>query len=178
MMKTVYDNRKSIATVIAMTKCKWHNRNMFVPEPKEMKGIRRVDDDKREQELVKKIDSDNRSNELHILDFDVDADRADMLITDSLAKTLIKKTDEVVYTEGNSRSIINVDTISDNFSSGDRVDLNSLKAKGLIPAKTRRVKILADGRLSTHGLEIEANSFSLQAIKMITLTGGTAIQKR
>ena len=75
-------------------------------------------------------------------------------------------------------AIVNLGAINDAFSDGDKVNIETLKAKGLVPAKTKRVKILADGRLDKHGLEVEANSFSAQAIKMITLTGGTAVQKR
>ena len=88
----------------------------------------------------------------------------------------------VVYKDSGSTAgymaIVNLGAINDAFSDGDKVNIETLKAKGLVPAKTKRVKILADGRLDKHGLEVEANSFSAQAIKMITLTGGTAVQKR
>jgi ribosomal protein L15 len=47
--------------------------------------------------------------------------------------------------------------------------------KKLIDADCKRVKILADGDLDK-ALVVEANSFSLQAIKMITLTGGHALK--
>ena len=175
MIKVLYNNRKGFATVLAMIKCKWHNRNMVVPDPKKMKGIRTVDDDNREQEIVKKITIESKKSDLNILDLDVDADRADMLITDSLAKTLIKKTDEVVYTDGNARSIINVDTISDSFSPGDRVDLNSLKAKGVIDQEVCFIKVLSRGRIDKP-LKVYANDFSLSAVKMIALTGGQAFK--
>ena len=49
-----------------------------------------------------------------------------------------------------------------------------MKAKKLIPAKTVRIKILADGHL-TKPLTVKANYYSVQAIKMIELTGGTVI---
>ena len=49
-----------------------------------------------------------------------------------------------------------------------------LKEKKLIPAKTMRIKILADGHLKKP-LTIKANYYSIQAIKMIELTGGKVI---
>lgn len=175
MTKLLYNNRKGLATAIAMTKCKWHNRNMVIPEPKKLKGMRTVEDDRREQELVKKINNNSKKKETNILDLDVDVNRADMLITDSLAKTLIKKSDEVIYTDGNARSIINVDTLSNNFSSGDRVDLNTLKEKGVIDREVCYIKILAGGRIDKP-LIVYANDFSLSAVKMIALTGGQAVK--
>jgi ribosomal protein L15 len=55
--------------------------------------------------------------------------------------------------------------------------LDELKAKKLVPAKTRRLKILAHGILSKP-LTVKANSYSVQAIKMIELTGGTVVIRR
>ena len=52
-----------------------------------------------------------------------------------------------------------------------------LKAKKLIPKDIKRIKVLADGVLSKP-LTIKANSYSVQAIKMIELTGGTVIMHR
>ena len=107
---------------------------------------------------------------------DVDVSEADALMTDDIALAT------VVYKEGGStegyKATVNLGAINDVFADGDKVNLETLKAKGLAPAKAKRVKILASGHLNKHGLEVEANSFSVQAIKMITLTGGTAIQKK
>ena len=106
----------------------------------------------------------------------VDVADADALMADDVALAT------VVYKEGGStegyKATVNLGAINDAFNDGDKVDLAALKAKGLAPAKAKRVKVLASGRLEKHGLEVEANSFSLQAIKMITLTGGTAVQKK
>jgi len=107
---------------------------------------------------------------------DVDVSEADALMTDDIALAT------VVYKEGGStegyKATVNLGAINDVFADGDKVNLETLKAKGLAPAKAKRVKILASGHLNKHGLEVEANGFSVQAIKMITLTGGTAIQKK
>ena len=106
----------------------------------------------------------------------VDVSEADALMADDVALAT------VVYKEGGSaegyKATVNLGAINEAFADGDKVNLETLKAKGLVPAKAKRVKILSSGRLDKHGLEVEANSFSVQAIKMITLTGGTAVQKK
>lgn len=104
----------------------------------------------------------------------VDVETADKLMTDEVAIAAI----ETVGGAGvGMKSIVNVCDINSAFSDGDTVDLDSLKAKGLVPAKTQRVKILADGTLDK-AITVYAEQFSVQAIKMITLTGGKAIQKK
>ena len=105
----------------------------------------------------------------------VDVERADELISDSLAKNLVRKGGEVVYTDGSSKSIINVDTLSENFHPGDRIDVNTLKKKSLIPYDTAYIKVLARGIIDKP-LSVCANDFSLSAVKMIALTGGEAIK--
>ncbi|MBE6643750.1 MAG: hypothetical protein E7612_00055 [Ruminococcaceae bacterium] len=74
------------------------------------------------------------------------------------------------------RAIVNIDTISESFESGETVDLESLKIKGMIPKKAASVKILARGTL-TKPLTVIADDYSMQAVKMILLTGGRAARK-
>ncbi len=105
----------------------------------------------------------------------VDMEKADELITDSLAKNLMKRGREAVYTSGNSKSIINVDTLSQNFAPGERVDVNVLKNKSLVPYDTAYIKVLARGIIDKP-LRVCANDFSLSAVKMIALTGGEAVK--
>ena len=71
--------------------------------------------------------------------------------------------------------MINVDTLSENFSSGDKVDINILKSRGLVPEDASNLKVLARGNIDKP-LIVYANEFSLGAIKMIALTGGEAIK--
>ena len=104
----------------------------------------------------------------------IDAAYADSVITDSLAKNLIRK-DSIIETYGNKRQIINVDTLSRSFSSGERVDVNLLKKKNLIPYDTGYIKVLSRGIIDKP-LDVYANDFSLSAVKMIALTGGKAIK--
>ena len=104
----------------------------------------------------------------------IDVETADKLMSDETAATVI----ETVGGAGvGAKAIINISDINAAFSDGDTVDIDALKAKKLIPAKTQRIKVLADGTLDKV-LTVYAEQFSVQAIKMITLTGGKAIQKK
>lgn len=105
----------------------------------------------------------------------VDKERADDLITDSLAKNLLTKGENVIETDGTKKRIINVDTLSENFLPGDVVDVNILKNMSLVPYDTAYIKVLARGMIDKP-LKVYANDFSLSAIKMIALTGGESIR--
>lgn len=105
----------------------------------------------------------------------VDMERADELISDSLAKELVKKSRESVITGGYQKGIINVDTLSESFCDGERVDINILKSRGLLADNTAYLKVLARGSIDKP-LSVYANDFSLSAVKMIALTGGEAVK--
>jgi ribosomal protein L18E len=105
----------------------------------------------------------------------VDRAEADNLISDSMAKGLIKKQGDTVKTNGWKKAIVNIELLEREFSSGERVDINVLKERALIAEDVGYIKILADGALSKP-LSVYANAFSLSAVKMIALTGGEAIK--
>ena len=115
-----------------------------------------------------------RGEELEV-DLEIDAEKADTLISDSLAKSLIKREGEMVFTNGSEKGIVNIDLLNKNFSSGDRVDINSLKEKGILGKEVAYYKVLAGGKINK-ALKVYANDFSLTAVKMIALTGGEAIK--
>jgi ribosomal protein L15 len=123
-----------------------------------------------EKDEEKEMTAKEESEEIKI---PMNREQADELISDNLAKSLVKKEDLTVYTNGSRRSIINVDTLSDNFKNGDKVDVNDLKTKSLVPYDTGYIKVLARGVIDK-SLNVYANDFSLSAIKMIALTGGKA----
>ena len=101
----------------------------------------------------------------------IDAEQADEMISDELAMS-------TVVFEGHAghgqRDIINIGVLDKVFSANDVITLAVLKEKGLISRDACRIKVLADGVLSKP-LTIKAESYSIQAIKMIKLTGGTVI---
>ncbi len=70
---------------------------------------------------------------------------------------------------------INLGELCMHFEAGEVVTLAALREKGLIGKAYGRVKILAGG-VMTKPLTVVADKFSVQAIKMITLAGGTARQ--
>lgn len=59
------------------------------------------------------------------------------------------------------------------FEPGSTVDLDSAKARGMIPKTSKRLKILAKGDLD-RPLTIRAHRFSARAKDAITNAGGTA----
>ena len=101
----------------------------------------------------------------------IDAEEADAMISDSLAM----KTANYESGAGHGQQdIINIGVLDDNFEANDVISLAVLKEKGLISKKAGRMKVLADGTLNKP-LTIKSESYSIQAIKMIELTGGTVI---
>lgn len=104
----------------------------------------------------------------------IDAERADELLSDTAAMSAI------CYEHGvssGSRDFVNIGDIDRCFEPGDTVTIDELKKAGLVQKRTVRVKVLADGYL-TKPLTVKAHSFSIQAVKMIRLTGGTAVVLR
>ena len=103
----------------------------------------------------------------------LDAASADELISDKMAKNLIHKAPSI-KTFGNKKRIVNIGELSSAFADGERVDINRMKAVGIVPYNTFKVKVLASGELDKK-LFVYANGFSKTAIKMIALKGGEAI---
>ena len=131
---------------------------------------------KESEDLLKVTEKvDIEDSEVEDPKIEVKMEYADSMITDTMARRMIKNEREVVYTDGRSRSIINVDTLSRNFMADDRVDVNILKKKSLVPYDTNYIKVLARGAIDKP-LHVYANEFSLSAVKMILLSGGEAIR--
>ena len=106
------------------------------------------------------------------------AEKADELMTDAEAEEHIEIIEETPGRERKGKfHAINLDTICDHFEDGEKVTLDDLKAKKLAPQSCGRLKVLARGTMNKK-LTIEADSFSLQAVKMITLAGGHSEQYR
>ena len=65
---------------------------------------------------------------------------------------------------------VNVSTLEESFDSGV-VDIDALKAKGLVPRREKAVKILGSGEL-TKKLTVKATAFSASAKEKIEKAGG------
>lgn len=189
-----YKNRHRLASATAMLRCRWHNRaykamppreivksdlkydlksfgatdtvdtEENIPDPEEVTAFEETEDE------VEKTDVEDDDPVLEI-----DAEKADELISDSLAKTLIKREGEMVYTSGSERAIVNIDILAKNFAPNEKIDVNVLKSCGILQPEIAYYKVLAGGRIDKP-LKIYANDFSLTAVKMIALTGGEAIK--
>ena len=118
-------------------------------------------------------------------DFDimeaVTVEEAAEVISDEEAEELVE---ELVVNPVKTRqrvkkrtNIINIEALSKNYSAGDTVTLDGLKDKKLIAPSTTYYKVLASGILDKP-LIVEADDFSLEAVKMILLTGGRVIKTR
>lgn len=58
------------------------------------------------------------------------------------------------------------------FSEGDRVDGESLKARGLVRKADRPIKLLGDGELEVKKLTVEVEAVSRAAAEAVTAAGG------
>lgn len=94
-------------------------------------------------------------------------------MTDEAAESMVIVASGTPSPTTGRKAVVNIDTISANFNDGDTVDLDALKEKKLVSRKETAVKILARGRLNKQ-LNVVANDFSADAVKMICLMGGTA----
>ncbi len=94
-------------------------------------------------------------------------------MTDEAAESMVIVANGTSSPTTGRKAVVNIDTISANFNDGDTVDLDALKEKKLVARKETAVKILARGRLNKQ-LNVVANDFSADAVKMICLMGGTA----
>ena len=98
-------------------------------------------------------------------------------VSPQAAVALAEEAEEQPRAARAKRSYVNLDTVSANFREGEKVDLAALQAKGLVDKKATAYKVLARGSLDK-SLTIEANDFSLPAVKMIALTGGRVVKIR
>lgn len=105
----------------------------------------------------------------------VSATEADVLMQDEVAEILIESLGGI--SDRTKTGIVNIDTLSQHFKDGEKVTLEEVKkrVKGFGKNVTY-LKVLARGTLDKK-LTVEADGFSLQAAKMIILTGGKAVKK-
>ena len=110
-------------------------------------------------------------------DSKVSVDDAHKLVSDKMAKSFVIVRKTTLAIEGKIGEI-NISVINNNFNSNDEVTLDSLKAKKLMPKNIGRIKVLGGGKIDKP-MHIVADEFSLKAIKMIILVGGstTVIRK-
>lgn len=102
--------------------------------------------------------------------------QAAALMSDDAAEHRIEE--GVRYADKTKTAIVNVDTLSKVFADGEKVTLEKIKAR--VPSVNKKVtyiKVLARGELNK-ALVVEADDFSLEAVKMIAICGGRIIRTR
>lgn len=101
---------------------------------------------------------------------------AEELMKDEIAEILVRESEN----EGlhGKQTIVNVDTLNEYFEEGEYVTLEKMRERiPFLNKKANVIKVLARGSISK-ALEVEADDFSLAAVKMIILAGGNVYRKR
>lgn len=163
--------KERIFDKIARVRCKSRMAKM----ESEASGEANKDEQKENKEASSASSKDIKPLECESDFMTINRERADSLISDSLAKSLLRRERETVYTSGYKRGVVNVDTLSESFEAGEMINLNDMKERRIVSQDTLLVKVLARGRIDKP-LSVKANAFSLSAVKMIALSGGEAIK--
>ncbi len=101
---------------------------------------------------------------------------AEELMKDEIAEVLVRQSESL--SARGKQTIVNVDTLGEYFSDGEVVTLEEMRDRiPFLNKKATCVKVLARGVLSK-SLTVEADDFSLAAVKMIVLAGGDVYRKR
>ncbi|MCM1306753.1 MAG: uL15 family ribosomal protein, partial [Firmicutes bacterium] len=116
--------------------------------------------------LTNKLYKQNLCEVMHVHDCDV--------LDDEIAEKCIE-TKNVDFIDDSVIETVKLDDIDANFQDGNRVTLEKLRKLGLVSEDCTGYTVTADKRL-TKPLIIVANDFTLEAVKMIALTGGRAIR--
>lgn len=97
-------------------------------------------------------------------------------MADDRAKLRVQEGNEV--SDRTKSGIVNVDTLGKFFNEGEKVTVAEIKRRvSYFPKNVTYIKVLARGKLDKP-LIIVADDFSLEAVKMIVLTGGRAIRTK
>ena len=106
----------------------------------------------------------------------ISVDDVSRLMTDEEAEQNVEVCNRIA--DKTKTGIVNVDVLSKVFSAGEKVTLDEIKKRVVgFNKKITYVKVLARGFIDKP-LIVEADDYSLDAVKMILLTGGTVIRTR
>jgi ribosomal protein L15 len=116
--------------------------------------------------LVKDKRNDLLYQSIHVHDADV--------ISDEDAERYVELRERAPIADENF-AVVSLDTLDTEFLDGNKVTLDKLKKKGIIPEECNGYYLTAGKRLSKP-LYVIADEISPSAVKMIVLTGGRAIE--
>ncbi len=98
------------------------------------------------------------------------------LMADDKAKLRVQQGEEL--SDKSKAGVVNIDTLGQFFEEGEKVTIAEIKKRVPFVAKNLTyIKVLARGTLNKP-LVVVADDFSLEAVKMIVLTGGRAIRTK
>lgn len=131
------------------------------------------------RQLIKVLDDSDDirliEKEINVLK-EVSATQVDKLMTDEQTEKLTEKSQRIA--NKTRKAMINVDTISACFNDGETVTIEELKKRVLsFDKKATYYKVCARGTLDKK-LTVDADDVSVEAKKMILLTGGKVILSR
>ncbi len=129
-----------------------------------------------ERKLVKVLtEEDAQSGDVFKPRDFVQAEEVNELLHDDIAQALIEVSDEV--SDRTKCEIINIDILSRYFENDEKVTLEEIKKRvPKFPKNATYVKVLARGLLDKR-LTVVADAYSIDAAKMILLTGGNPVKK-
>ena len=129
------------------------------------------------EEKKKLIEEELPGSELEIeVPREVTVAAAEELLKDEIAEVLVRDSER--ESMHGKQTIVNVDTLNEYFEDGETVTLELMRERiPFLNKKAVTVKVLARGSISK-SLEVEADDFSLAAVKMIILAGGNVYRKR
>lgn len=130
-----------------------------------------------EKGLIKLLsDEEAKSGDTFKVRKSVDVSQVRLLMSDEAAADMVEV--DKTYSDKTKRGIVNIDTLSEVFNSGECVDLESMKQRiPYLNKRTTYIKVLGRGVLDKP-LTVIADEFSMDALKMIFLTGGKAVCKK
>ena len=107
---------------------------------------------------------------------EITAEEVTTLMTDEEAVESVEESARI--SDKTKTGIVNVDVLSKTFSAGERVTLAEIKKRVVgFNKKTTYIKVLARGVIDKP-LIVEADDYSIDAVKMILLTGGKVIRTK
>lgn len=127
--------------------------------------------------LIKQLsDEEAKSGDTFKVRKSVDVSQVRLLMSDEAAADMVEV--DKNYSDKTKKGIVNIDTLSEVFNSGECVDLDRMKERiPYLNKKVTYIKVLGRGVLDKP-LSVIADEFSMDALKMIFLTGGKAICKK
>ena len=159
---------------LAEEKAKKEEEKRLAEEKAKKEEEKRLVEEKAKKEEEEKRLVEEKAHMEELRRQQVSAAEVKEIISDETASILIEKEFDEEKIFGNKKGIINIDIISRNFKAGDIVTVNTLKDKKLIDKNICFVKVLARGVIDKP-LVVKAQDFSLDAVKMIQLTGGKVV---